>query len=255
MDDALTLIVVVVFIYIILMASHGCLKSLPSVILLVVSMFGVRCLSANSSDATKRDVSNAFNAIKTTGKNVYNSFKKMYSDKYQHKSNNAEQFDNYESDRLYDPVAEKYNTSSNALNMLNSNDHDFDDYATKGYIPGYSDIYLYNKDGSNASANLHRNATEYGTLKWGVKPKSDEDDKYNNIDDVDNIDLTIIPDLNNTIYSSRADNRAANLSSSMQNRSKERILNVSQNNRQDLEKWFVDGFAYNDDKRVWWEQD
>ncbi len=173
----------------------------------------------------------------------------------------------YESDYSYDPVAEMHAAEPPNDNIpdgrhklydLAGSPHDFDNYGSKGYIPGYTDEFLYNKDGSDLFADLYRGATEEGKLRWGQnKPDPATYDGYMGDGDPFGDEIDDDPLLNKMMrgIGGRADNHSAQMHGRMQMRSKENIINSVNSNRRAWEKWYGKEMDENEEKREWWTQD
>lgn len=134
---------------------------------------------------------------------------------------------------------------------------DFDDYGQKGYIPGYSDVLLYNKDGSDPFADLYRGPTEEGKLKFGnYKNSITSYDGFTGDGDSYGTVFESQPTLNRMLreVGGRADNHAGQLSAKMQSRAKENMVNTTRNNRRAWDTWYGKELDENEN-RNWWGQD
>lgn len=172
----------------------------------------------------------------------------------------------YQTTYSYDPIAEMHDASPiddtqpkmfDTLYDDAGGDSDFDNYTKKGYIPGYSDVYLYNKDGSDTFADLYRGATEEGRLRWGEdKPKSFQYDAYTGSGDSTGVEFSDDPILNKLMRNvgGRGDNHAAQLHAQQQRRSEENRINTVLNNRTAWEHIYREELDENEN-REWWGQD
>lgn len=174
---------------------------------------------------------------------------------------------NYETEFTYDPIMEEWGAEisrkekdfdqGNALYTAIEGKTDFDDYGAKGYIPGYSDVVLYNKDGADPFADLYRGATEEGRLRWGVdKPKPAKIDMYYGDGDPMGSEFSQRPNLNRMLRGpgGRADNHAAQLHATQQRRAKENLINQSKFGKKNMAPWLEKEFQ-EQEEREWWNTD
>lgn len=141
-------------------------------------------------------------------------------------------------------------------------DTSFDDYGMKGYIPGYSDVYLYNKDNSDVFADLYRSPTEEGVFRYG-KPREQQSIVGAYTGDDDSLvvrnggALFNKPTLNRMLeepIGSRGDNYSAQYHAQQQKRAKENLVNQSRRTARGAESWYAKELNANEN-REWWGQD
>lgn len=169
----------------------------------------------------------------------------------------------------YDPIAEMYdyNINNNDSYFKSSIDDelygksDFDNYTKKGYIPGYSDVALYCKDGRKPFSDPYGGATEEGRLRYGEAMNyTDGAGGY----DVRNgtykspfaVDFSQTPTLNRMLNDtgSRGDNHSAQYNVRLQRRAKENMTRASRSGVRNWEPWLRKELEGNEN-RNWWEQD
>lgn len=162
-----------------------------------------------------------------------------------------------------DPI--QFHERNKLYDMTDADDGDFDEYSNKGYIPGYSDVYLYNKDGSDKFAKLAREPTEEGLIKYGPQednPLRQLEDEYEYKDENEHEDILGhyfdgTNDINTmlTDIGSRGDNISSQYHTRMQKRAKENTLNQIKKTSRAWDDIYSVGMDYNNDSREWWNVD
>ena len=166
----------------------------------------------------------------------------------------------------YDPISTEsdpiqFHERNKLYDMTDADDGDFDEYSNKGYIPGYSDVYLYNKDGSDKFAKLAREPTEEGLIKYGPQeinaPYQLEDEYENEDEDILGQYFDGTNDINTmlTDIGSRGDNMSSQYHTRMQKRAKENTLNQIKKTSHAWDDIYSVGMDYNNDDREWWNVD
>ena len=141
-------------------------------------------------------------------------------------------------------------THNESENMIagKGRDHnaDFDTYKRQ-YIPGYSDIILYNKDGADPFASLSRGTTEAGLLKWGdaTEPLT----AHNRYGDKVSDKYTVAHG-----DGERGDNKSAYMNARLQKRAKEAQVNKLSFTRNTFNQIYGAGLK-NNEQRDWWDRD
>jgi hypothetical protein len=133
---------------------------------------------------------------------------------------------------------------------------DFDDYPRQ-YVPGYSDIHLYNKDGSDPFSPLYRDPSGDGMVRFGgglaptIPPEYPESDAFDPKLMIDKPHLRMLMDSEDGC---KADNLAGYNAVRMQQRSKESIINQVRKTRDSFDEMYREELDDNEG-RDWWGGD
>ncbi len=119
-----------------------------------------------------------------------------------------------------------YDFDDDIVNLSKSSD--FDGYKNKGYIPGYSDVGLYGKDGRPPFSSP-LGVTQRGLLMYGTKSDF-------------------------ATMASRGDNIMAEYNQRLQGRSKENLIRQTRNGPRTVSPYLLQELKSNE-HREWWNQD